>query len=104
MCVDHGRLHIAMAEEFLNGSDVVPVFQQVGGKGMPERMAGRALGESGFAHCHLDRLLPKRFVEVVPAALAGLLIDIDPREREDPAPSTFPVAEVTETSSGQVEL
>ena len=104
MCVDHGRLHIAMAEELLNGSDVVPVLDQTGGEGVPERLAGRALGESGFAHCHLDRLLPKRFVEVVPAALAGLLIDIDPREREDPAPSTFPVAEVTETSSGQVEL
>ena len=93
-----------MAEEFLNGSDVVPVFQQVGGKGMPERMAGRALGESGFADCHLDRLLQKRFAEVVPATLAGFSISVDPRGREDLLPSTFPVAEVTEPGSGQAEL
>lgn len=33
MCVDHGRLHIAMAEELLNGSDVAPVLEQVGGVG-----------------------------------------------------------------------
>jgi hypothetical protein len=32
-----------MAKEFLNSSDVVPVFQQVGGKGMPERMADGSL-------------------------------------------------------------
>ena len=104
MCVDHGRLHIAMAEELLNGSDVVPVLDQTGGEGVPERLAGRALGESGFAHCHLDRLLQKRFAEVVPATLAGFSISVDPRGREDLLPSTFPVAEVTETSSGQVEL
>jgi len=30
--VEQGRPHIAMAEEFLNGLDVVPVLERVGGK------------------------------------------------------------------------
>ena len=72
MCVDHGRPHIAMAEEFLNRSDVVPVLEQVGGKGVPECVAGSRLGQARLAEGFLDRPLQDRFVEVVPTALAGI--------------------------------
>jgi hypothetical protein len=34
--IDHGRPDIVMPEEFLNRTDVVPVFEQVGRKGVPQ--------------------------------------------------------------------
>jgi len=34
MGVDHGRLHIAVAQEFLHCSDVIATLEQVSGKGM----------------------------------------------------------------------
>lgn len=52
MCVDHRRTHIRMAQQFLHGSNVIPILQQVGGKGMAERMTACRFGdlcfESGF--------------------------------------------------------
>lgn len=39
MSVDHGGFDVAVAEEFLNGSDVVAVFDEVGGEGMAEGVA-----------------------------------------------------------------
>ena len=34
--VDHGRLDAPVAEELLDGADVVVIFQQVGGEGVAE--------------------------------------------------------------------
>ena len=39
MGVDHGRLHVVMAQEFLDSTDVVAVFEQMGGEGVPEGVA-----------------------------------------------------------------
>ena len=50
--VDHGRAHIAMAEQLLDGADVVAVFQHVGSEGMPH-----GVGVTGL---------------VMPAAMAAL--------------------------------
>jgi hypothetical protein len=41
--VDHGGAHVFVAKQFLNGADVVAVFQQVGGEGMPQRVGGDGL-------------------------------------------------------------
>ena len=41
MGIDHRRLHVAMAQKFLGGSDIVAIFQQISGKGMA--------GAQGFA-------------------------------------------------------
>jgi len=48
--IDHGGLDILVAEEFLNGSDIVPGFEQVRGKAMPECVTTRGLGEAGQTH------------------------------------------------------
>lgn len=48
MGVDHCRLHIAVAEEFLDGADVVAPFKKVGGEGMAEGMAGDRLTDAGL--------------------------------------------------------
>jgi hypothetical protein len=39
MRIDHDCPHIGMAQQLLNRSDVVAVFQQVGGERMSERIA-----------------------------------------------------------------
>ncbi len=38
MSVDHGRRHIPVAQELLDGPDVVAIFQEVGGKGVTQSM------------------------------------------------------------------
>lgn len=35
--IDHGSSHVLVSEEFLDCTDVVAVFQQVGGEGMAEK-------------------------------------------------------------------
>jgi hypothetical protein len=39
MGVNHGRSHIPVPQELLHGPDVVAIFEQVGCKRMPERVA-----------------------------------------------------------------
>jgi hypothetical protein len=38
VCVDHCRSHVVMTQQFLDGPDVVTVFQQVCSKAVTERM------------------------------------------------------------------
>ncbi len=47
--VDHGGLEVFVAEQVLDGADVVTALQQVGGKGMTEGVAGDALVDTGLA-------------------------------------------------------
>jgi len=42
--VDHRRCHVLVAEELLNGSDVVSVLKKVSGEGMTKGMTGNSLG------------------------------------------------------------
>jgi len=42
--VDHGGAHILVAEQFLDGADVVAILEEVGGKRMAE-----GVGTDGFA-------------------------------------------------------
>jgi hypothetical protein len=36
MCVNHRRADIPVAEEFLDSSNVIPVFEYIGSKRMPK--------------------------------------------------------------------
>ena len=38
MRIDHGRAHVAVPEQFLDGSDVVPGFEQMGRKAVSQRI------------------------------------------------------------------
>lgn len=48
--VDHGRRDILVAQELLDGSDIVTGFEQMRGKGMAKRVASCTLDDSGFSH------------------------------------------------------
>jgi len=43
MGVDHGGFDVFVAEEFLDGADVVIVLQEMGGEGVTEGVGGNAL-------------------------------------------------------------
>jgi hypothetical protein len=70
--VDHGGRDVAVAEELLDGADVVSGFQKVGGEGVAEGVAADAFGEVGGQGGLSDSALDDRFVEVVTPALASL--------------------------------
>ncbi len=74
--VDHGRGYVAVAEEFLDGSDVVAGLEQVGGEGVSERVARRGHADSGSSHGVLHGPLQDRFVQVVAARSSGVEIDV----------------------------
>ncbi len=39
MGIDHRRTDVLVPEQFLHGADIVPGFQQMGGKRMAERIS-----------------------------------------------------------------
>jgi hypothetical protein len=57
MRVDHGRLHVTVTEELLNGSDVGSALKQVGGEGMTEGVSADLLSQAGAADRHLNGLV-----------------------------------------------
>ncbi len=49
MGINHGRPHITVPKQLLNGADVVVGLQQMAGKTVAECMGGCPLGNFGFA-------------------------------------------------------
>uniref|UniRef100_A4XWW2 Uncharacterized protein n=1 Tax=Ectopseudomonas mendocina (strain ymp) TaxID=399739 RepID=A4XWW2_ECTM1 len=47
MGVDHGGLHVSMAEQLLHSADVLSRLQQVGGKTVTQGMRGYLLDDAG---------------------------------------------------------
>ena len=47
MGINHGGLHVLVAEKFLNSPDVVAAFQELRGKRMPECVTGGPFGHVG---------------------------------------------------------
>ncbi len=87
--VDHRGADVVVAKQLLDGADVVAVFQEVGGEGVAEGVAGGPLGDTGFLDGVADGALHDRFVMMVAAALAGIERHVGPGGREDPLPGPF---------------
>ena len=79
-----------MAQQLLDGADVVAVLQQVGGERMPKGVVRGWLGDPGAPDRLLHRPSKDGFVQVVPATLAGDAVHVHARGREDPLPSAGP--------------
>lgn len=52
-------LHGFVTKEFLNGSDVLSVFQEMRREGTAEGVAGGMLGETPRGGCHIEDSLEK---------------------------------------------
>jgi hypothetical protein len=59
--VDHRRFDVLVPQQFLDGADIVTVFQEVRGERVPQRMAGHAFADP----CHIGRLfhLPRAVID-----------------------------------------
>ncbi len=66
MGVNHRRTDVHVPEQFLNSSDVIAIFKQMGGKGMAQGVRAGRLCDAGLEPRIFDGLLEDRFVEVVP--------------------------------------
>jgi hypothetical protein len=88
MGVDHGRLDVFVPEQFLNGPDVVPLLQEVGGEGVAEGVARRMLGDPRLTGRELDSPLDEGLIGVMAPLHARP--DVDPPmllgEEKLPAP------------------
>lgn len=65
MGVNHRRRYVGMPRQFLQGADIVAIFQQVRCKRMTQRVAVHFLADVGSFGGLLDLLLQYRFVEVM---------------------------------------
>ena len=78
-----------MAEEFLNGADIVTGFEQVGGKRMPEGMAGNVFIQPSTAGGLFDGFLQGTGGHVVSAQVTAARINGQPGRKENKLPGPF---------------
>ena len=71
MGVDHRRLDVLVAEELLDGADVVSGHEQVGGERVAEGVTAGFLGDAGFADRGIDCFSDDRLVQMVATNDAG---------------------------------
>jgi hypothetical protein len=88
MSVDHGRGDLAVAEELLDGADVLTALPKVGREGVTEGVATGTLVDAGRADGSGHGALHVRLVVMVPAL--GGLAPPSRRGGKDPLPA--PVA------------
>lgn len=93
MRVDHGRLHALMSEELLNGSNVVPIFQQVCRERMTKRVRGHPFREPDPKCGLANGLLHYRLVEVVSVPNAGLRVGVVGSGRKYPLPRPIAIGQ-----------
>ena len=79
-----------MAEELLDGADVVAGLEQVGGEGVAEGVAGGVLGDAGAPDGLLHGALDDGRVDVVTALVAGAAVGPAALLGEDPLPAPLP--------------
>jgi hypothetical protein len=85
--VDHGRLHVRVAQELLDRPDVVAIFEQVRGEGMPQAVTARVLVDAHLPHRLFQCPLYGRLIEMVPSLDPAPGIDGEPRRGEENLPA-----------------
>lgn len=88
MGIDHGGLHVAMAQGFLDCSNIVAAFEEMCREGMPEGVARGPLGQACSGKRVSDGFLNQGFVDGASALLPCRGIDPPVFLRKDllPAP------------------
>src|SRR5262245_7804502 len=80
-----------MPQEFLDGPDIISVFQQMGRKRMAQRMRGSWFVHSGGASRLFDSSLDHGFVQMMPALLQRARIQRKAGRRKNVLRSPRPV-------------
>jgi len=89
MGIDHGGPYVAVAEELLDRADVLPLLQQVGGKGVPEGVAAGRLADTRCLHRPSYRFLHQGGIQVVTPFLLGPGISPAVVLRKEPLSAPF---------------
>ena len=91
MRVDHGGTDISVAQEFLDGADIVAGLGQMCGEAMAKGMATNLFGETGVDDGCLDPFLKEVLVTVMAAqhVIAGTWIDAESAGRKEVLPAQF---------------
>ncbi len=87
--VDHGGGHVAVAEQFLHGADVIAGFEQVGGEAVAQRVRVRRLVDPGAPRGLFDVALDGLFVDVVAADHAAARVGAVAGGGKDVLPAPF---------------
>ena len=91
MRVDHCRTHVGVSKKFLNGAQVIAVFQQVRGEAVAQRVVASVLRDAGQADGALHRPLHAVRRGVMKSEGVVLTwIGGEVRRREDVLPRPFP--------------
>jgi hypothetical protein len=69
--VDHGGADVLVAEQLLDGPDIVAVFEEVGDEGVAEGVRSGELGDGGGPTGGADGTLDDGFVEMVTGGSLG---------------------------------
>ena len=88
-----------MTQELLHSSDVVAILQQVGRERMPKHVRAQRLGKLNPTRRPLDRLLNRRFVDVMTMLDSRPAVEVVGGSGEDPLPA--PLAVRIRVLSGQ---
>ena len=91
MGVDHGGFNVFVAEEFLDGADVVAALQEVSGEGMAEGVTADAFGEVGGSGSLFECFLESAFVEMVTLPNFGVGVLDAAGGGEDPLPDPLSI-------------
>ena len=89
LCVDHGRFEVIVAEQFLDGADVIAVFEQVDRETVTQGLATALFGDPGRVFGLLDGSLDRIFQEMMAPEDAGAGINGALRRGEDILPTQF---------------
>ena len=84
--VDHRGAHVLVAEEGLDGADVVAGLEQVGREAVAEGVRRDALVDAGSAGGAAELALNQGLVEVMTARPARRAVDVGPGGRKEPLP------------------
>jgi hypothetical protein len=87
--IGHRSTDIAMAQQFLDGADIVSLFEEVSGEGVSERVAACVLVAAGAVDGDFDCALKNRRVDVVSEDFAGVDVDAVSGCGEDELPAPF---------------
>jgi len=82
--------HVAVAQQLLDGSDVVMAVQPVRRERVPQGVRAGPIGEPGVADGVLDGALDHGFVQVMSGTVARGWPDVRASRREHPLPSPVP--------------
>ena len=89
--INHCGSDVAVAEQFLNRADVMPPFQQMGGKRMTEAVGGGELADLCRNHSAPNCFLHQARIQVMPPLLPGFVIVPALVLGEHPLPVPLPV-------------